>query len=81
MSDFAVPDNLYLLISRPTCYGTSSTAQQFRVFDSWAGAEVLGYYTTEDEAAEELERLVESHNYELYGPPKSALAIAQVNLA
>lgn len=78
MSEVTVPDAIWLLTCRPTCYGTSDTAHQFRLYDSWMGAEVLGWFSTEDEAATEMERLVESHNYELFGPPKQALAVVKV---
>lgn len=80
MSTITTPDAIWLLTCRPTCHGTSQSAHEFRVFDSWLGAEVLGWFATEDEASTEMERLVESYNHELFGPPKQALAIAKVEL-
>lgn len=73
-------DSIWLLTARPTCYGDSNSARKFRTHDSWLGAEVMGVFSSEEEAAADLETLVESHNYEAFGPPKQALAIVQVEL-
>jgi hypothetical protein len=75
-----VNDSIWLLTARPTCHGDSDSAQKFRTHDSWIGAEVLGVFPSEEEAATDLETLVEGHNYELFGPPKQALAIIRVEL-
>lgn len=73
-------DSIWLLTCRPTCYGDSGSARRFRTHDSWLGAEVLGVFESEDEAATDMEVLVESHNYEAFGPPKQSLAVIRVEL-
>ena len=78
MSD--VPDTIYLLTCRPTCYDTSEEARQWVIYDSWEKAEVLTYFTCREDAEAEMERLYESHNYEVFGPPKQVLAIAEVRM-
>ena len=48
-----VPDAIYLLMARPTNYGTSDAAYRFRIYDSWLGAEVLGYFTVLEHSEKE----------------------------
>lgn len=73
-------DAIWILTCRPTCYGTSDQDRQYRCFDSWKKAEVIGWFESKDEAEEAMHYLYDSHNYEAFGPPKSALAVAQVEI-
>ena len=75
-----IPDALYLLVSRPTNYGTSEEAKHYRIFSSWEEAEVIGWFETKDEAECAMSYLQEAYNHEAFGPPKQALAIARVEL-
>lgn len=70
--------SIWLLTARPTCYGTTEQDQRYRIYDSWESAEVIGWFETKDEAEEAMHHLYNSHNYEAFGPPKSALGITKV---